>query len=185
MRLGLKIIGQKVTITGTLPKDFNGYTVFSNHVSMLDIPVIASALKGNIGFMCKDELKKIPLMKTLVRGSGGEFISRTNAREGIKSIKWAAEKVKSGSNIIIFPEGRRDIRDQEYKMGSFKIAEKAKSPILPVTVRNTSASLEQNGGRLKSGESFVTFHEAIKYEDYKDLTNEELTNLVRSIIISV
>lgn len=68
-----------------------------------------------------------------------EFIpmDRSNVRESAKIIKYVANEVAAGKNFFVFPEGTRS-RDGnnilEFKGGTFKIATKAKAPIVPVAL---------------------------------------------------
>jgi len=52
-----------------------------------------------------------------------------------------------GFNLLIFPEGTRSKGPEmgEFKAGAFKFAEKAKVPILPVTIDGSYRFFEEKG----------------------------------------
>ena len=67
----------------------------------------------------------------------------------MKTILQAADYVKSGISVCIFPEGTRNQNADETEMlpfhdGSFKIATKAKSPIIPIAISNSANIWEAN-----------------------------------------
>ena len=64
---------------------------------------------------------------------------RKDPRAGLKSVLNAADMIRNGISIFLFPEGTRskDCKLGEFKEGSFKIATKAKCPVIPVGIQGT------------------------------------------------
>ncbi|HSU96892.1 MAG TPA: lysophospholipid acyltransferase family protein, partial [Gemmatimonadaceae bacterium] len=60
----------------------------------------------------------------------------------------AAERIKSGSSVVVFPEGTRgtDYAIRPFKKGPFVLAVKAGVPIVPVVIHGTLGILPK--GRL-------------------------------------
>ena len=86
--------------------------------------------------------------------------------------------------MVIFPEGTRSKGDEmgEFKAGSFKLATKAKVPIIPVTIKGSYKLMEANGNKIKPDMVEIFIHPEIPTAD---LSKEELSNLpekVKSII---
>ena len=115
-----------------------------NHLSIFDVILTYPLCKGLTGYISKDSLKKVPLLKNWMERLYCLFLDRSDPREGMKMILKAIEYVKSGISIFIFPEGTRsrDGKLGEFKAGSFKIAKKTNCPIVPVCITNSQAVLE-------------------------------------------
>ena len=113
---------------------------YVNHQGYGDVPTMFKVCEGKqVGFVAKEDAKKIPLIGKWIESTEGVFIKRGETREGLKAIKEGAEKLKNGYSLIIFPEGTRSHCSDmgEFKPGSFKLATKAGVPIVPVTVNGT------------------------------------------------
>src|SRR5699024_12242575 len=64
-------------------------------------------------------------------------LDRKNVRDGARVIKYVSDEVANGQNFFVFPEGTRSKDGNnilEFKGGTFKIATKAKAPIVPVAL---------------------------------------------------
>ncbi|MCR5063476.1 MAG: 1-acyl-sn-glycerol-3-phosphate acyltransferase, partial [Treponema sp.] len=65
-------------------------------------------------------------------------IARDNAREGLKTILKAIDYISADKvSVGIFPEGSRGVELQEFKPGSFKIAEKTRCPVVVCCMKGT------------------------------------------------
>lgn len=96
----LCILGVELTVTGT-PVDAPVFLV-SNHVSWLDIPLIAS--QRHLYFLSKAEVGGWPLIGTLARAMGTLFIKRGSGESGRKALE-IADRLKRGHTVLVFPEG--------------------------------------------------------------------------------
>ena len=95
-------------------------------------------------------------------------------------INEAADVVKDGKNIILFPEGTRSRKGNqllEFKSGSFKIAVKAKCPIVPVALKNCFVPFDSNTIRPVTVE--VHFLDPIPYEEYQGMKTTEIAKEVK------
>jgi len=93
--------GITVTIKGKKPgKDAKFY--ISNHVSYLDIPLLATVADGI--FVAKADVSKWPVIGTLAKLSRTLFVSR-KAVNTLKERNEIAKRLKSGEKIFLFPEG--------------------------------------------------------------------------------
>lgn len=119
-----------------LPKE--GPVVFiSNHQSYADILTFLYAIKNHqVGFIAKDSLEKIPVFGAWVKRIRGIFIHRGDARASLATINEGVDFLKKGFSLVIFPEGTRSRSSQmaDFKPGSFKLATKAKVPLVPITI---------------------------------------------------
>jgi 1-acyl-sn-glycerol-3-phosphate acyltransferase len=96
----LGILGVELTVTGS-PVDAPVFLV-SNHVSWLDIPLIAS--QRHLYFLSKAEVGDWPLIGTLARAMGTLFIKRGSGESGRKALE-IADRLKRGHTVLVFPEG--------------------------------------------------------------------------------
>lgn len=142
-RVVIWVAGVKVTVIGeeNVPKD-TPVLYIGNHRSFFDIPLTYPRCPIRTGYVSKMELKKVPLLSTWMKRLHCLFLDRNDIKQGLKTILEAIEKVKSGISICIFPEGTRNKNQDETELlpfheGSFKIASKAKCPIIPMAINNS------------------------------------------------
>jgi 1-acyl-sn-glycerol-3-phosphate acyltransferase len=121
--------------------------VMANHQSYLDIPVLYAALPEPFGMLAKQELFRLPVFSAAMRGMRCVPIDRGNRRQSFESLRRAADQVRTGNSIVVFPEGTRSTDGciQELKKGPFYLAEMAKVPIVPVGIRGTRHALAKDG----------------------------------------
>ena len=126
-----------------------GACVFiSNHQGYADIIAILKMMDGKqVGFIAKDSLEKMPYFGKWIKAIRGVFIKRGDAREALKSIQAGVQTLKEGFSLVIFPEGTRSQSAEmgSFKPGSFKLATKAKVPVVPVALNGTRHLFEDRG----------------------------------------
>jgi 1-acyl-sn-glycerol-3-phosphate acyltransferase len=147
--------------------------VISNHQSLFDIPLLMGWLNIPLGFIAKQELRKVPIVSGWITAIHSAFIDRSNARKAIDSINSGIESIRRGHRIVIFPEGTRskDGRLSEFKPGSLKLATSAEAVILPVTISGSRRIFEETK-HIRNSSLVLTIHKAIYPEDviYQDKT---------------
>ena len=146
----LKLAGVEVTVYGkeNIPQD-RPCVFAANHRSLYDIPLMLTQLGKPIPLISKIESNKVPLVRRWMELLHCLFLDRSNPRQGMEIINQAAELVKQGYSVGIFPEGTR-YKGEEGGMGTFlggafRIAGKSGAPIVPVVLYNTRACLEGDG----------------------------------------
>jgi len=119
------------------------HILMANHQSYLDIPVLFAALPEPFGMLAKHELFRLPVFRSAMKGLRCIPINRSNRRESLESLKRAAELVRLGNTIVVFPEGTRsdDGNIAELKKGAFHLAEMAGVPVVPIGIRGTRDGL--------------------------------------------
>jgi 1-acyl-sn-glycerol-3-phosphate acyltransferase len=83
------------------------YILVANHSSYLDIPCVFAAIRQPIRFMAKISLFKIPIFGWSLSRAGFIPIDRKNRRTAVKSLDLAADRIRKGNTIVIFPEEGR------------------------------------------------------------------------------
>ena len=157
--------GTRVIVRGleNVPRD-TAVLYAANHRSFYDIILTYPLVCRPTGYVAKIETAKIPLLSFWMRLLNCLFLDRKDIRQGMKTIMAAAEKAKSGISIFIFPEGTRNrIPDTflPFHEGSFKIAEKAGVPIVPVTINNSGAVFEDHFPKIKKATVIIEYGEPI------------------------
>lgn len=153
-RFCARLMGISVELSGTERYDpARNYLVVSNHAGMADIPLLLGSLPLNLRFVAKEELGKIPIFGLAIRQAGYIMIKRGQNKEALKSLFQAVEVLKSGRSVHIFPEGTRsetgDIRP--FKRGAFLVAEKAGTPVLPVTIVGSGTLTPKKSLKITKG----------------------------------
>lgn len=77
--------------------------IVANHISWLDIFVLNAEHPSR--FVAKAELAGWPLVGRLIRGSGTLFIERARRQDTHRVNRAAADALRSGDAIAVFPEG--------------------------------------------------------------------------------
>jgi len=165
------------------------YLVMSNHQSHYDVPVLFHALGGNLRMVAKIELFNFPLFGRAMQEAGFIAIDRKSRDKAIESLRLAKERMMSGVNVWIAPEGTRSPDGEllPFKKGGFHLALDVGVPVLPVTVQGTRDALPRGASRSRPGARVrVTIHPAIDLAPYAgDDGVDALMSDVRSSIASV
>ena len=180
------LAGVKVIALGeeNIPKD-SPVLYVGNHRSFFDIVLTYPRVPRPTGYVAKKEMEKVPLLSVWMKNLHCLFLDRENIKEGMKTILAAIEKAKSGISICIFPEGTRNKTPDTFlpfHEGSFKIAEKAGVPIIPMTVVNSAGVFEDHFPKIKRNTVVIEYGKPI---DIKELPKEEkkaLGSLVKNVI---
>jgi 1-acyl-sn-glycerol-3-phosphate acyltransferase len=108
----------------------------SNHISMIDIPVLVTALPVVPKFVMKKELLRVPLFGAAAKAAGHIAIDRRNQGAAFAAYDAAAEIIRRGHPALVFAEGTRsrDGRLMSFKKGPFVLAIAAQVPVVPVVV---------------------------------------------------
>lgn len=113
-------------------------------------------------------------------------MDRHDMKQSAQVIIDGIKQLKSGINMVIFPEGTRSKTGAlgDFKAGSFKLATKSKCPIVPITIDGTRNIMEANNYFIKKQNINLYIHPPI---DVTTLTKEETAELpdkVKEIIES-
>ncbi len=110
----------------------------SNHVSWFDVPALAKVLP-RYKFVAKAELFKVPIFGGGMRAVGMIEIQRENRKAAFGAYEVAAERIRAGNSVVVFPEGTRghEYPLRPFKKGPFVLAIAAAAPIVPIIVHGT------------------------------------------------
>ncbi len=127
----------KVKIEGL--ENLNGegpYVFMSNHQGSYDIFALLGHLPYQFKWLAKKELFSIPFFGWAMAAAGYISIDREGTRETVEAMNVAAQKIRDGMSVVIFPEGSRspDGSIQPFKKGGFTLAIKSNVPVVPIAI---------------------------------------------------
>jgi 1-acyl-sn-glycerol-3-phosphate acyltransferase len=183
VKTALQIAGVGVAMEGREKLDPSRCYIFMcNHVSNLDPPIVVPVLPGRTSILVKKELFRVPILGWAMRMASLVPVDRSDRESAIASIGKAAEVMKAGLHMTIYPEGTRSIdgRLLPFKKGPFHLALDSGVPIVPVTVVGTLTMMPKGGIRIHPATARVIFHEPIESSQFKD--RDALMEAVRASI---
>jgi 1-acyl-sn-glycerol-3-phosphate acyltransferase len=181
----LWISGVKVRVHGLERLDVGRSVIYmSNHQSNFDIPVFLSALPVQFRWLAKAELFKIPIFGRGMRGAGYISLDRSNRKSAMASLAKAAETIRDGSSVLIFPEGTRteDGSLLPFKTGGFILAVDAGVPIVPMAICGTFTILPKGKLRFRRHPVHIVIRPAIDAAAYTRKTKNDLLEAVQASI---
>ncbi|MBD5560472.1 MAG: 1-acyl-sn-glycerol-3-phosphate acyltransferase [Clostridia bacterium] len=170
----------EVTGLENLPRQ-DGFLLYANHQGLFDVVAIVGTCPRAFGAVLKKELFKVPLVRELALASHSLPLDRGSVRQSVRVMRTVGEEVKKGKNILIFPEGTRSRRENEmgpFHAGSFRCAQIAKCPIVPVTFFNSWKVLDRPGSAPVDAK--IHYLKPIPYEEYAGLNTHAISDLTRS-----
>ena len=158
-----------------------------NHRSYFDIVMGYTTVPAPTGFIAKKEMIGIPLLSQWMVQMNCLFLDRSNIKEGLKTILTGIEEVKGGISMWIFPEGTRNKNADETEMlpfhdGSFKIAARAKSPIIPIAISNSANIWEANFPKMTPTHVVIEYGKPIIPSELDRDTQRRLGSYTQDII---
>jgi 1-acyl-sn-glycerol-3-phosphate acyltransferase len=154
----------------------------SNHESQMDPPILVAALPVPAVYIAKKELQYVPFVGWAAWVAGVIFIDRGDRERAIRSIHDAAQQIRGGKNVVIFPEGTRSRTGQmlPFKKGGFALALEAGVPIVPMATVGGFRVLPPGSLRFRPGRYTVLLGEPVHPSDYPD--RDSLMKAVRARI---
>jgi len=158
----------------------------ANHQSNVDIWVLGKVMPFGTRFVAKQELFRIPVLGPAMTAAGFIRINRSNRAEAIRSLTRAAESIRGGRPLILFPEGTRSKNGklQPFKKGAFHLAMQAGVPVIPVAIRGTFEILPPKSLRVRPGPVEVYFERPIDLSEMASDRPRDLLEAVHAVIES-
>lgn len=180
LKISIEVIGEE-----NIPD--TPFMLYSNHQSFADIPALCYAMRNHcqMGFVSKAEWKKYKILQNAINYTRSIFLDRGNPRAAIQAVNETKDLISKGFNMGIFPEGTRSKRHEmgEFKPGAFKFAEKAKVPVLPVTVDGGYKLFEEKG-TYQPCQMKITIHPLVHLEEMNKQQQKEAALKIEETIKS-
>lgn len=181
LRVDFKVEGYE-----NIPEN-GSFLIAPNHQSFFDALSFIAVNKKPVAMVAKIETKKMPVVNLLERILGNFFLDRENIRKSLQLMKDLEEFLNKNPDVgvVIFPEGTRtkdpNLKIDEFKGGTFKVAYKVKGAVIPSVICGTTRIL-----KLKwywKHRVDIKFGKTLNYDDYKDMTTVELANYCRNFSV--
>ncbi|MGW7102128.1 lysophospholipid acyltransferase family protein [Streptomyces sp. NPDC054883] len=143
-------LGIRITVHGS-PGPDGGRLVVANHISWLDIPLVAAVLPCRM--LAKSEIGAWPVLGRLAARAGTLFIERDRIRALPDTVDTLARSLLAGDRVTVFPEGSTWCGRAQgpFRRAAFQAALDARIPVQPVRL---SYRLAADGG-LAGAPAFV------------------------------
>jgi len=165
MKASRAILGLKIEIDGDARGGDAGPCVFmSNHLSLLDGPILYLSIRRPVRIIMKKSIFRIPVAGWGMRHVGFVPVDRKGANGGRIAISRAAEMIKErGYSFLIFPEGTRSLTGKlgPFRRGGFFLARQAGVPIVPIAIRGSFELMPKGKTIPRKGKVQVVFHPPI------------------------
>jgi 1-acyl-sn-glycerol-3-phosphate acyltransferase len=157
----------------------HGAVVVANHVSWFDIFPLAAKVPW-CSFVAKSELRKIPLFGFAAECVGVVFLDRDNRKQAFESYRVAAERIRAGASVVVFPEGTRglDYHLRPFKKGPFVLAIASQSPVVPTIVYGAREVMPKGTFWIRSGVVDLHFLEPVPTKGFDYDHRAELMSVV-------
>ena len=182
------VSGLRVQVAGAeYLQSISACIFMSNHQSNFDIPVLLSQLPCQFRWLAKAELFKIPIFGRGMRGAGYISIDRSDRASAFQSLTRAADTIRSGTSVLIFPEGTRSIdgRLQSFKKGGFVMAVDAQVPIVPIVIQGTQEIMPKGQMLIRRRPVNLVICPAIDTRSFTRETKDELMNRVHRVMETI
>ena len=184
MEYVMQMLRIKITVKGREKLPSEACVMVSNHRSGFD-PMSALAVfkERKLSFISKDSNMKSPLVGTYIYHAGFFGIDRENGMRALRTLKNAAELMKSAEiDMGIYPEGTRSRTGEllEFKPGAFLLAKRAEAPLVIMVTKGTSGVLKNFPFRSTHVEYEIL--EVLEKERVKELSIDELSAYVRDVM---
>lgn len=104
----------------------------SNHISLLDPPIVGTPLQRKVHYMAKAELFNIPLFGRLITKFGAFPVKRGGVSR--ESIRHCLALLADGKVLGVFPEGSRHNKTGKGQKGAASLALKSNATVIPVAI---------------------------------------------------
>ncbi len=112
----------------------NGVILASNHICLLDPPVIGIATARELNYLAKAELFDQPILGWIITGLNAFPVKRGGIDRN--ALKKMVGLLRRGKALLLFPEGTRSKRGElgRAKSGVGMLALKTETPVVPVHI---------------------------------------------------
>ncbi|MGN5631595.1 lysophospholipid acyltransferase family protein [Streptomyces sp. AC154] len=113
-----------------------GALVVANHVSWLDIPLVAAVCPGRM--LAKSDIRHWPVLGPLAALGGTLFVERERLRTLPATVRNLASALRGGARVVVFPEGSTWCGrgpGGRFRPAAFQAAIDARAAVQPLRIR--------------------------------------------------
>lgn len=155
-----------------------------NHRGYFDALCCYSTAPVPTAFIAKKEVGHAHMISWWMKCMNCLFLDRNDSKSGMKTIQEGIKLLKGGTSIYIAPEGTRTsgIELKEFSDASFRLAEMAKCPIVPIAINNTDEVFENHFPWVRSTHVIVEYCKPIYLDNMERSEKRNIAPKVRDII---
>jgi 1-acyl-sn-glycerol-3-phosphate acyltransferase len=118
----------------------------SNHMALLDIPVLFVSVPLSFRMAAKSELFEIPVFGKAISKLGFFPVARGNPEKTARAFGIIAQRFERGESFWMAPEGTRFEGEGigQFKSGAFYLAQQSGQPLVPICIYGTHKVLPKN-----------------------------------------
>lgn len=160
------------------------YIVASNHQSLFDTPIVFAYLPISFRILYKKSLNRIPFLGWHIFMSGHIGVERENPTKARESLEHAAERIRKGTSVVVFPEGTRSYDGvmRAFKKGSFRLAIKAGVPVVPMSIIGSHLVMQKGRVTVHPRSVKLVIDGPIPTADLDEEQADELAQQVRAVV---
>jgi putative phosphoserine phosphatase/1-acylglycerol-3-phosphate O-acyltransferase len=184
--LGTKLAGLDIAVKGKHNlEDYRPAVFCFNHQSSADFFILMKLLRKDIAGVAKKELEYTPL-GPIFKALGAIFIDRSDKSKAIAALKPAVETLKSGTSIVIAPEGTRSGSKTlgKFKKGAFHLAMKGGVPIIPIVIKNAYLAMPKGSKIFKPTHIEVVVLDPVDTSEWKPKHIDTYVEEVRTLFLN-
>jgi 1-acyl-sn-glycerol-3-phosphate acyltransferase len=161
----LRVWGVRINRLNSVEKS-RSRIIMSNHISLVDIPVVFATVPDPFVFMAKKSLFKIPFLGWAMSAAGFIPVDRLDRSTALETFKKAKKALQGGLSILIFPEETRSESGEllPFKKGGFLLSHATGFPILPMGIWGTLEIIAKRHHMIRGGEVRVHFGGEILFD---------------------
>ena len=158
----------------------------ANHQSNFDIPILYAMLPIQFRWLAKKELFDIPFFGFAMKRAGYIPVDRADRKKAIASMGDAADRIRQGVSVIIFPEGTRSLDGNllPFKKGGFMLALESGIPIIPIGISGSIDLMQKQSLRIQGGVVRLRFFPPIETAERTAEDRDRLMEEVHAAIDS-
>ena len=151
--------------------------IVSNHESATDILAFYQ-LNMQFRWIAKQKIFSLPIIGTAMRAADYVGVERGNKNSHQKALEDSRAVLRSGTNMLFFPEGTRSTTGapRKFKIGAFKLAIEEDLPILPAILIGSGKLMRK--GTLIPNKATIDLH---FLPPQKHRPNEDITDYTARI----
>ncbi len=156
----------------------NPFILASNHQSYLDPIILGATVSQTLNFMARDSLFKNPVFGSFISSLGALPVNLKTPGTGL--IKKFYKLLKSGKNLVMFPEGTRSAQDiiNDAQPGIGYLISRTEVPVLPVFIKDSAKALPKHAKWIRFCKVKIIIGKLITFKDlenkFKNIKNRKI-----------
>ena len=169
--VGRRIVGVLWFIAGIRMREVDRHRIeplqprvyMPNHQSLTDMPQVLYLLPKANGTLIKKEAFRVPILGWAFHAAGFLPVDRSSRMAARRSLEKAVAALRGGQSFVIAPEGTRSRTGElgPFKSGGFRLAVRAGTPIVPITVTGARDVLPKGSWLIYPGTIRVRYHDPV------------------------